>query len=154
MLRTACQQAKTWQDNNCGELQVAINFSARQFSQPTLHDTVAQVLAETELEPQCLDLELTESTLVENTDAAISTLNTLRELGVRISIDNFGTGYSSLIYLQRFPIDALKIDRSFIQNAANNSKNAAIAIAVIQMTHQLQIQVIAEGVETLEELNF
>jgi EAL domain-containing protein (putative c-di-GMP-specific phosphodiesterase class I)/FixJ family two-component response regulator len=154
VLRTACQQARIWQSARFENVRVAVNLSARQFSQPALCDLVTQVLSETNLDPQWLDLELTESILVEDRDAAIATLQGLRLLGVQISIDDFGTGYSSLSYLQRFPIDTLKIDRSFVQNAATDSRNAAIAIAVIQMAHELELQVIAEGVETLEELTF
>lgn len=154
VLRTACQQARTWQSAGFENVRVAVNLSARQFNQPALRDLVTQVLSETNLDPQWLDLELTESTLVKDRNAAIVTLQGLKLLGVQISIDDFGTGYSSLSYLQRFPINTLKIDRSFVQNAATDSRNAAIAIAVIQMAHELKLQVIAERVETLEELTF
>lgn len=154
VLRTACEEAKNWQTEGLGNLRIAVNLSAYQFSQSTLVDTVAQILDETDLDPQWLDLELTESVLVQDAEAAASILGELRSRGVQISIDDFGTGYSSLSYLQRFPIDTLKIDRSFVHSAAHNPKSAAIAIAVIQMAHRLQLEVIAEGVETSAELAF
>jgi EAL domain-containing protein (putative c-di-GMP-specific phosphodiesterase class I) len=154
VLRTACQQVKTWERMALGPLRMAVNLSARQFSQATLEQTVTQVLTETALEAQWLELELTESLLVQDVDAASAMLTALRATGIRIAIDDFGTGYSSLSYLQRFPLDTLKIDRSFVHQATTNPKTAAIAITVIQMAHQLGLQVVAEGVETLAELTF
>jgi EAL domain-containing protein (putative c-di-GMP-specific phosphodiesterase class I)/ActR/RegA family two-component response regulator len=154
VLRTACQQVKNWERMALGPLRMAVNLSARQFSQATLEQTVTQVLTETALEAQWLELELTESMLVQDVDAASAMLTALRATGIRIAIDDFGTGYSSLSYLQRFPLDTLKIDRSFVHQATTNPKTAAIAITVIQMAHQLELQVVAEGVETLAELTF
>jgi EAL domain-containing protein (putative c-di-GMP-specific phosphodiesterase class I)/FixJ family two-component response regulator len=154
VLQTACQQAKVWQAHGFPPLRIAVNLSACQFSQPTLPDTVIQILQETGLDPQWLDLELTESTLMQDAETSAAMLNKLKALGMHISIDDFGTGYSSLSYLERFSFDFLKIDRKFVKNAATNPKSAAIAIAVIQMAHRLQLQVIAEGVETPAELAF
>lgn len=154
VLDTACQQAKIWQDGGFSNLQIAVNLSARQFNQPNLCAAIAHILEGANLNPALLDLELTESTLVQDVETAILTLKELRALGVRISIDDFGTGYSSLSYLQRFPFDTLKIDRCFVQSMSNDAKNAAITTAIIQMAHQLQLQVVAEGVETQAELAF
>jgi EAL domain-containing protein (putative c-di-GMP-specific phosphodiesterase class I)/FixJ family two-component response regulator len=154
VLQTACHQAKVWQAAGLGHLRIAVNLSASQFSQSTLPDTVIQILQETGLDPEWLDLELTESMLMQDSETSSAMLNKLKSLGIHISIDDFGTGYSSLSYLQRFSFDTLKIDRSFVQNASSNPKSAAIAIAVIQMAHRLQLQVIAEGVENQAELAF
>ena len=154
VLRTACSQAKKWQENGFSFLQIALNLSGHLFSQQNLSERLIQVLRETALDPLSLDVEITESMLVKDVQTAISTLNELRELGIKVSIDDFGTGYSSLNYLKRFPFDTLKIDQSFIRNVQADSKSAAITIAIIEMAHSLNLKVIAEGVETEGELEF
>ncbi|MBI4587238.1 MAG: EAL domain-containing protein [Candidatus Rokubacteria bacterium] len=152
VLRQACAQNKAWQAAGLPPLRVAVNLSARQFRQKTLADTVAQVLNATGLDPKYLELELTESLLMENTQASSTMLAALKAMGLQISIDDFGTGYSSLSYLKRFPIDSLKIDRSFVSDVTTDPDDAAIVIAIIALAHSLRLKVIAEGVETKEQL--
>lgn len=154
VLQSACAQNKAWQDVGLSPLYVAVNLSGCQFREPNLIDMVAQVLKNTGLNPQFLELELTESIVMENAAKTIETLKKLKELGVQLSIDDFGTGYSSLSYLKRFPIDTLKIDRSFVMDIPADPDDAAIATAVITLAHSLEMQVIAEGVETEEQLVF
>ena len=150
----ACQQMKTWQLQNLAVDHIAVNLSGRQFNQANLGKTLIKILKKTQLDSHCLELELTESTLIADLDLTIRQLNTLKSLGIKISVDDFGTGYSSFSYLQKFPFDILKIDRSFIRDIDKNRKNAAITKALIQMAHQLNLKVIAEGVETKTELTF
>jgi EAL domain-containing protein (putative c-di-GMP-specific phosphodiesterase class I)/ActR/RegA family two-component response regulator len=154
VLQTACRQIQVWQNAGFSGLRVAVNLSARQFHQPDLSSRVAQILAEIGLGPSSLELELTESLMVEDAPSAIATLRQLKSLGVSISIDDFGTGYSSLGYLAQYPFDTLKIDRCFISNITNGCTNAAIVKAIIQMAHSLCLEVIAEGVETEAEKDF
>jgi diguanylate cyclase (GGDEF)-like protein/PAS domain S-box-containing protein len=154
VLRTACMQARAWQLAGLGNFRIAVNLSARQFSQADLVQMVSTVLEETELPADRLDLELTESLVMTEVERAIDVLNQLRALGVKLSIDDFGTGYSSLSYLKRFPIDVLKIDRSFVREISQQSNDAAISDAIISMAHSLGIQVIAEGVETEAQCEF
>ena len=154
VLQTACRQMQVWQNSGFSGLRVAVNLSARQFHQPDLSSRVAQILAEIGLEPSSLELELTESLMVEDAPSAIATLRQLKSLGVSISIDDFGTGYSSLSYLAQYPFDTLKIDRCFISNINQGCTNAAIVKAIIQMAHSLCLEVIAEGVETEAEKDF
>ncbi|HOM72976.1 MAG TPA: EAL domain-containing protein, partial [Armatimonadota bacterium] len=141
VLDAACSQSKIWQDKNSPILDIAVNISARQFQKGDLVSAVKKALDRTELDPTCLHLELTESILMHNTDAAIDILNKLKDMGVKISIDDFGTGYSSLSYLKKFPVDAVKIDRSFIKDITTNPDDAAIAGAVIAMAHSLKLKV-------------
>jgi len=154
VLRTACEQVKAWQIASFPSLRVAVNLSSRQFSQIDLRHQLVQILMDTGLDPKYIELELTESMLVQNTEVAIRRLNALKALGVKIAIDDFGTGYSSLSYLQQFPFDILKIDRCFIRNITDNASNAAITKAIIEMAKSLNLQLIAEGVETEAELSF
>jgi diguanylate cyclase (GGDEF)-like protein len=154
VLHTACKQTKVWQNAGFSSLRVAVNLSSRQFSQIDLRHQLVQILMETGLDPKYIELELTESMLVQNTEVAIRRLNALKALGVEIAIDDFGTGYSSLSYLQQFPFDILKIDRCFIRNITENSNNAAITKAIIEMAKSLSLKLIAEGVETEAELSF
>jgi diguanylate cyclase (GGDEF)-like protein len=154
VLRAACAQASAWQRAGIGNLRVAVNLSASQFAQPDFACMIAGVLDETGLDAGMLDLELTESLVMTDVERTISVLNDLRALGVRLSIDDFGTGYSSLSYLKRFPIDVLKIDRSFVKDLSRNPNDAAISKAIISMAHTLGIRVIAEGVETEEQCEF
>jgi len=154
VLRTACKQMQVWQNAGFSLQQVAVNLSPRQFHQPNLSSRVAEILAEIGLAPSSLELELTESLMVEDAKSAIATLQQLKDLGVSISIDDFGTGYSSLSYLTQYPFDVLKIDRCFISNITDGCTNAAIVKAIIEMAHSLCLEVIAEGVETEAEKDF
>jgi EAL domain-containing protein (putative c-di-GMP-specific phosphodiesterase class I) len=133
---------------------VAVNLSARQISQQNMVAGVADVLRQTGLDPRWLELEITESMLMEQTETATVSLSELDAMGIHITIDDFGTGYSSLSYLKRFPISSLKIDRSFVKDIMTDHDNAAIASAVIAMAHSLKMPVIAEGVETAGQLEF
>jgi len=148
VLRAACRQNKAWQDAGLPPLHVAVNLSMIQFQQKDLIETVVRVLQETGLHPQYLELEITESIAMHNTDYVIGKLNELVNLGVQISIDDFGTGFSSLNYLKKFPINKLKIDRSFITDITSDSDDALIVTAIIAMAHSLKLNVIVEGVET------
>ncbi|MFL6280083.1 MAG: PAS domain S-box protein [Vicinamibacterales bacterium] len=152
VLRTACKQMKAWHDSGHPWLRVAVNLSPRQFQDAELASTVERVLEETGFPPALLDLEITESTAMQNAELSLSILNRLKEMGIRISIDDFGTGYSSLSYLKRFPIDTVKIDQDFVRDLT--SDDAAIISAVISMARALNLRVIAEGVETEEQLAF
>lgn len=154
VLWTACKQTKIWQTSGFPDLRVAVNLSSRQFSQIDLRKQLVQILMDTRLDPRYVELELTESMLVQNTEVAIRRLNALKSLGVQIAIDDFGTGYSSLNYLQQFPFDILKIDRCFIQDITDNPSNAAITKAIIEMAKTLDLKLVAEGVETEAELSF
>jgi diguanylate cyclase (GGDEF)-like protein/PAS domain S-box-containing protein len=154
VLRTACAQTKIWQDCGFKNLHVAVNLSPRQFQQPDLVLMIEQLLKETRLDAPSLELEVTESSVMKNAESAVHTLRELRAMGIRISIDDFGSGYSSLSYLKHLPIDVLKIDQSFVRDMTTDPKDAAIAMAIIQLAHSLQLQVKAEGVETEEQLRF
>ncbi len=154
VLRTACRQNKAWHDMGFGPLRMAVNLSARQFRQGNLAESVAAVLDETGLPPSLLELEITESTIMRNAEETIVTLRRLKEMGISLAIDDFGTGYSSLSYLKHFPIDRLKIDRSFVLDITTDPDDAAIAEAIISMAHSLKLKVTAEGVEQQEQLHF
>jgi diguanylate cyclase (GGDEF)-like protein/PAS domain S-box-containing protein len=154
VIHTACIQTKAWQQAGLGDLRVAVNLSPRQFTQKALVQSIADVLHATGLEPRFLELELTESMVMGDVDNAIAILRNLKGLGVHIAIDDFGTGYSSLSYLRRFPIDILKIDQSFVNDLTVNADDAAIVGSIISLAHSLRLQVIAEGVETAEQLAF
>ncbi|MFQ5879807.1 MAG: putative bifunctional diguanylate cyclase/phosphodiesterase, partial [Dehalococcoidia bacterium] len=154
VLHIACAQNKAWQDAGLSPLRVAVNLSARQFQQPDLVEMVARVLKETHLDPHLLELEITEGTAMQNLASTIAVLHDLREMGVRIAIDDFGAGYSSLSYLKNLPVDALKIDRSFVCDLTTDPSDAAIAAAVIAMAHTLDLKVVAEGVENEDQLAF
>jgi diguanylate cyclase (GGDEF)-like protein/PAS domain S-box-containing protein len=154
VLQTACAQSKTWQDMGLPPLFVAINLSARQFQHQNLLELIKKILKETGMTAQTLKLEITESIAMRDLDFSIPVLKELSTMGVQILIDDFGTCYSSLGYLNRFPINALKIDQSFVKDIPNNPDNAAIIKAIIAMAHSLKLKVIAEGVETEEQLAF
>jgi diguanylate cyclase (GGDEF)-like protein len=154
VLRTACRQIHVWNQRLGLDLTVSVNLSARQFSQPDLVAQVRNALQETGLEPELLELEITESNAMQNAENTIRTLRELKAAGVRISMDDFGTGYSSLNYLKRFPIDTLKLDQSFVRDSTTDASDAAIISAVIVMAHSLNLKVVAEGVETKEQLDF
>jgi len=152
VLQEACRQAVIWQQSGLDIPSVSVNLSARQLQSETLLDDIADTLKLSGLAPACLDLEITESMLMQNPDAAVHMLRELKEMGVTLSLDDFGTGYSSLAYLKRFPLDALKVDRSFVQDIAADADDASITRAVITMAHHLKLKVVAEGVETVEQL--
>jgi diguanylate cyclase (GGDEF)-like protein/PAS domain S-box-containing protein len=154
VLRTACQQAKTWYDSDLNPVRITVNVSARQIEQPGLVRAVAAVLADTGLPPQRLQLELTEGAVMRQVESVTSALSKLRAMGVGLSVDDFGTGYSSLGYLKRFPIDTIKIDRSFIHEVTTDQNDAAIVTTVIAMARGLNLRVVAEGVETEAQLGF
>jgi predicted signal transduction protein with EAL and GGDEF domain/FixJ family two-component response regulator len=152
VLRTACNQARMWQKLSRKPVRVAVNLSAKQFKDENLSQIVLSALHDTGLDPRLLELELTEGTLMDDAKATMATLEQLRGIGVYLSIDDFGTGYSSMNYLKRFDVRALKIDRSFISGLPQDSENAAITRAIIAMAHGLKMVVVAEGVETGEQL--
>jgi EAL domain-containing protein (putative c-di-GMP-specific phosphodiesterase class I) len=154
VLRTACAQLQQFIRNGLPEMRVAVNLSVRQLLQKDFAASVEAVLADTGLPPHLLELEITESTLMENAQDTLAALHRLRELGVRLSIDDFGTGYSSLSYLKRFPVDIIKIDRSFVQDLPQDPDDAAIVSAIIALAHSLRLHVVAEGVETDAQLDF
>ena len=154
VLLTASKQLRVWQKRVDPDLRVSVNLSARQFQQPDLVNTVARVLDESGIDPKTLELEITESNAMQNAENTIHILRELKALGVRISMDDFGTGYSSLNYLKRFPIDTLKLDQSFVRDITTDVRDAAIVSAVISMAHSLDLKVIAEGVETEQQLAF
>ncbi|HUP95813.1 MAG TPA: EAL domain-containing protein [Burkholderiales bacterium] len=154
VLREACRQIAAWQAAGRDPIAIAINISARQFADRNLGEVIKRVLDEYGADPRYIELELTESLLMVNTEEAVRALEYLKSLGLRLSIDDFGTGYSSLSYLKRFPIDALKIDRSFIDQITTDVDDATITRAVIGMAHNLGLKVVAEGVETQEQLSF
>jgi diguanylate cyclase (GGDEF)-like protein/PAS domain S-box-containing protein len=154
VMRTACRQNMEWQRAGFGPLRVSVNLSARQFDQPDLLKSIAGILAETGLGPEYLDIELTESLVMEDVEHTTDVLCRLKGLGVHLSIDDFGTGYSSLSYLKRFPIDVLKIDQSFVCDLVTDPDDAAIVRSIISLAHSLHMRVIAEGVETESQLSY
>ena len=154
VLNAVCRQIKEWESTGVQPVPVAVNLSARQFTSKDLGNTIKRILEEHQLDPALIELEITESSLMVNTEEAVRTLEYLSSLGVSISIDDFGTGYSSLSYLKRFPLDSLKIDRSFIRDVTTDGDDATITRAVISMAHSLGLKVIAEGVETERQLAF
>ncbi|PTR06333.1 diguanylate cyclase (GGDEF)-like protein [Nitrosospira sp. Nsp5] len=174
VIHSACKQIAEWRHSGVGEIPVSVNVSGRQFSQGNLSRDVIRATQENNVEPELLEfelqteralrensigsdmleLELTESSLMTHAKKTIDILRRLKAIGIRISIDDFGTGYSSLAYLKRFPVDVLKIDRSFIMDVMTNPADAAIATAIIGMAHSLDVKVVAEGVETVEQFNF
>ncbi|WP_423020521.1 EAL domain-containing protein [Undibacterium sp. Di27W] len=154
VLRTACAQMRSWMDKGLGHLRVAVNLSVSQLLEKDFAGTVEQVLVDTGLPARMLELEITESTLMENAQDTLAALDRLRSLGVRLTIDDFGTGYSSLSYLKRFPVDIIKIDRSFVRDIPGDADDAAIVTGIIALAHSLRLEVVAEGVETREQLDF
>ncbi len=174
VIHSACKQIADWRHSGVGEIPVSVNVSGRQFSQGNLNRDVIRATQENGIEPELLEfelqteralrensidsdmleLELTESSLMTHAKKTIDTLRRLKAIGIRISIDDFGTGYSSLAYLKRFPVDVLKIDRSFIMDVTTNPADAAITTAIISMAHSLDVKVVAEGVETVEQFDF
>jgi len=154
VLKTACLQNKTWQEQGLEKVPVSINLSAVQFKDKNLISTVQETLKDTGLDPKYLEIEVTETSLIDNFSKAVETVSQLKSLGVSISIDDFGTGYSSLIYLKKFNVDKLKIDRSFINELPKSTEDAAIVSAVLGLCRSLNLQTVAEGVETKEQEAF
>jgi EAL domain-containing protein (putative c-di-GMP-specific phosphodiesterase class I) len=153
VLQTACRQLKAWHLEGCLQVPVAVNLSAMDFRQRSLAHDIAQVLASVNLEARFLEIELTESVLMERSGHVLDTLKALHEMGVGLTIDDFGTGYSSLGYLKHYPIDKLKIDRSFVADVNTDSDDVAITTAIIQMARSLKLQTVAEGVETQAQMD-
>ena len=153
-MREGCRQTACWQQAGADDLRVAVNVSARQFQQKDFVKMVGDILAETSLAPSSLELEITETSIMQDPEHVITLLTELKELGVSIAIDDFGIGYSSLMYLKRFPIDRLKIDRMFVSDSTTDSDDAALVMTIITMAHNLRLNVMAEGVETEEQLKF
>ncbi|MBT1072045.1 EAL domain-containing protein [Geobacter chapellei] len=154
VLRAACKQNKAWQDAGLTPVRVAVNLSSKQFGQQRLDEMIASVLMDTGLEPQWLEVEITESAIMKNAEQNATILHKLKEMGIALAIDDFGTGYSSLSYLKHFPITRLKIDRSFVRDITTNPDDAAIAEIIIAMAQTLKLNVIAEGVETRPQMEF
>ena len=154
VLRTACRQHSAWQHAGYGPLRVGVNLSARQFADPGLVRQIERVLDETGMPPSSLEIEITESLVMEDVEGAIRTMGELKGMGVKLSIDDFGTGYSSLSYLRRFPVDVLKIDRSFVRDIAFSEDDAAMVAAIIELARGLRMRTIAEGVETEAQLDY
>jgi diguanylate cyclase (GGDEF)-like protein/PAS domain S-box-containing protein len=154
VVRRACEDSMAWQGAGYAPIPVAVNLSARQFRNKGLMKTIRQVVEETGLAPQLLELEITESSVMDDPESALNILSAFHDMGIRIAIDDFGTGYSSLSYLKRFPLDVLKIDRSFVADIPGDADDAAIVETIIAMAHRLNLHVIAEGVETEEQVGF
>jgi diguanylate cyclase (GGDEF)-like protein len=154
VLNEVCQALKSWQDKGLTPVPVSVNVSARQFRQPDFHKRVAEVLHRHAIDPSLIEIELTEGLVMENTDSAQRELALLKKIGLRISIDDFGTGYSCLSYLRRFPIDVLKIDRSFVQEIGGSRDGESIIDAIISLARSLRLETVAEGVETGSQLNY
>ncbi|AZF05452.1 EAL domain-containing response regulator [Pseudomonas sp. R5-89-07] len=154
VIDSVCQQIATWQRGAVGAVEVSVNVSGHQLIEGDLIADIAHSLARTGVQAHCLEVELTEGSLMENTQHTIASLQRLRTMGVKISIDDFGTGYSSLAYLRRFPIDTLKIDIAFIREVTTNHQDAAITRTIIELAHSLNLRVVAEGVETQAQLAF
>ena len=154
IIREACQQCKEWHDAGFDHLSISVNLSPKQFQKNNLEDLIIKVLDETGLPPWSLELELTESMIMKQPEEAVIVLQNLKKLGIKIAIDDFGTGFSSLSYLKLFPIDKLKIDKSFIMNLETDEANATIASAIVSLAHSLNLQVVAEGIENEEQYNY
>jgi EAL domain-containing protein (putative c-di-GMP-specific phosphodiesterase class I) len=154
VLNAACRQAVAWQTGGTALQRISVNVSSRQFRGGTLEALVTSALGESGLPPRALEIEITEGVLVDDLPEIGQTLARLRALGVRVAVDDFGTRYSSLSYLRRFPVDTLKIDRSFIHDLLSDSDDAKLVAAIIAMGHSLNLDIVAEGVETRDELRF
>jgi diguanylate cyclase (GGDEF)-like protein len=152
VLQQACRQARAWRDGGLPNMRVAVNISAVQFHQPGLVDSICRALQEADLEARSLEIELTESCVMTNAEESIEILEELSRMGVLVSVDDFGTGYSSMSYLRRFPIDKLKIDKTFVAGMGKHSDDASIVQAIVSLAHGLRLKVVAEGVETAEQL--
>lgn len=153
VLARACEQMRAWHEHGFAGLSVSVNVSAVQFGQPRLLEVVSRTLEQSRLDPRCLMLEITEGVLMQDAETAVGMLRALKNMGVKIAVDDFGTGYSSLTYLKRFPIDVLKIDRSFVRDLVDDEDDAAIVRAIVALAKSLHLTTVAEGVETVEQVN-
>jgi EAL domain-containing protein (putative c-di-GMP-specific phosphodiesterase class I) len=153
VLITACRQMRVWRDAGLPPIELSVNLSPRQFHKPNLVAMVANALSVSGLAPNLLVLELTEGALMDHTETTLHTLGELRAMGVRLAVDDFGTGYSSLTYLKRFPLNKLKVDRSFVQDIASSPDGVVIAQAIVDLGRNLRLEVVAEGIETSAELD-
>ena len=154
ILEQACKQNKQWQDMGLAYIPVSVNISPKQLLQKGFVETMHRVLKETELDPHYLELEIIEGVVMKNIEMSVEILNQFKDIGIKVLVDDFGTGYASLSYLKRLPIDAVKIDKSFIDGSLTDSDDAALVVAIISIAHQLRLKVIAEGVETIDQYNF
>jgi EAL domain-containing protein (putative c-di-GMP-specific phosphodiesterase class I) len=154
VLREACRQSRAWLDAGLPPVPIAVNISAIEFRSLNFVEKVSGILKEASLDPQSLELELTESVLMKHAESTVSVLKALKNIGVQLAVDDFGTGYSSLSYLRQFPIDSLKVDQSFVHEISSKTEDSVIVSAVISMGNSLNKRVIAEGVETREQLDF
>lgn len=155
VLRTACMQNKAWQEKGLNPIRVAVNISGKQFHQKDFVEMVMRVLEETRMKPQYLELELTENIIIHDDDGkVIQKIHRLKNLGVIITLDDFGTGYSSISHLRKFPVDRIKIDKTYIQNTIHSADDAAIVQAIIALANSLNLRVLAEGVESYPQLAF
>jgi diguanylate cyclase (GGDEF)-like protein len=154
VLHQACMQAKSWHDMGLYPMTIAVNVSAVQLGQTQLLNQVADVLSKTGLDPACLELEITESVVMRDAEASIKMLGALKDMGIKISVDDFGTGYSSLSYLKQLPIDILKIDKSFTRDIGSDADSSSIVTAIVALAKSLNLSVLAEGVESIEQLGF
>jgi EAL domain-containing protein (putative c-di-GMP-specific phosphodiesterase class I) len=154
VLETACKQARQWHQAGFAGLRMAVNISGCQFKQADFIDRIDRILQATDLDPEHLEIELTESIVMEHSEETLLTLTDIKVRGIKLAIDDFGTGYSMLSYLKYFPIDRIKIDRSFVRDITTDSDDAAITEAIVVMAHSLKLKVVAEGVETVEQLEF
>jgi EAL domain-containing protein (putative c-di-GMP-specific phosphodiesterase class I) len=153
VLRAACGQVAAWQAQGCGPLSLSVNLSGRQLLRPDLPDIVTSVLHETRLDPSALCLEITETVLMEDTNLVADAIDRLHGLGVNLAVDDFGTGYSSLLYLRRFPVQILKLDRAFVAGLGRNDTDTAIVRSTIELAHSLGMRAHAEGIERPEQLD-
>jgi EAL domain-containing protein (putative c-di-GMP-specific phosphodiesterase class I) len=151
VLESACEQLVRWHQQGA-DVSMSVNLAARQLAEPNLPDEVARILATTGVRAERVWLELTESALMRDAEATIASLHALRELGVKLAVDDFGTGYSSMSYLKRFPVQALKVDRTFVDGIGREPEDSAICTAVVSLAHALGLRAVAEGVETPEQL--
>jgi diguanylate cyclase (GGDEF)-like protein len=154
VLRTACQHIRSWHEQRFRPIRISVNLSGRQFREDGLIDSVTAILQETEINPDLLELEITESVLMDDAESTVARLAKLKTMGIHLAIDDFGTGYSSMTYLKRFPVGRLKIDRSFIRDIPEDADDVAITMATIQMAHSLKLEVVAEGIETPAQVQF
>ena len=154
VMRTACRQLKAWEAAGVPRLRVSINLSAIDFRRKDLIEMITRVIEDTKIDPTCLELEITEGMVMEGAGDVIETLRRIKDLGLELAIDDFGTGYSSMAYLKRFPVDRLKIDRTFVKDIPGDEEDAGITNAIISLGHSLGLKVIAEGVESLEQISY
>ncbi len=154
VVREACRQARAWQDQGLTAIRVAVNLSPTQFRHGDLVNTMRRALDDAGLDPRYLEVELTESTVMSDAESSVAILNHLSQMGVLVSVDDFGTGYSSMSYLRRFPVDKLKIDRAFVNEIVSRPDDALIVRAIVSLAHSLKLKVVAEGVETREQLEY